>query len=609
VILKSRKKSPSRKAKSAGAVKTAKTGTSTGSGGHQRTARYDEKLNAVLSVSSALFAGKGFERATIRDVAQATGMSLAGLYYYFKSKEELLFHIQFRTFESLCEKLRAIIQDETDPKVSLHRMIKMHFEYFIRNINDLKICSREIESLEGDFYQKVAEKRKEYFDLTQSIFDKIGAGSGGSPSDSRLAALYLFGTLNWIYQWYRPGRDPGAEALAGQLAGIYLEGFPHMNKDLPVKRQTPREKKLRRLYSMKDGRMKGDRGWEKFPLFWFILFLSYKCTKRCDYCYSFNQVGDGSGAEMDDDTFARLLEWIPEVWKVNDVKVNAVGFLGGEPLLRTDRIRRVMDSVYKHTDGMQGFLYTNGDLIDSVNWDDLEYIQWISTNITDISIEELARRMKIIGERSNVIGQTIVATLDDKNLGRILDITRFGIRNGYRLRYQRNIYQGLDAEYRQKLLQKYHEICDELEKFILKGYDVHTTFLIDTLIPTWDDEISPNPCGKRVATVFPDGSVGPCIRNHSLKTGTIFDPDPIARIQYDPYQYDFNRYDLPDECRKCEYRTTCQGGCPNDRLALTGSTSGKSVVCEIHKEIIPRLRYMDELKKELDAGAETLYAE
>jgi AcrR family transcriptional regulator len=202
----------------------------TGNRRRRRTARFDERLNAVLSASSALFAEKGFERATIRDVSQATGMSLAGLYYYFKSKEELLFLIQFRAFESICEKLREIINNESDPQTCLHSMINMHFEYFIRHMNDLKICSREIESLEGSFYEKVAEKRKEYFDLTQSIFDKMSDQSGGSSADSRLAALYLFGTLNWIYQWYKPERYPDAKEMANQLSGIYLQGFPQMGK-------------------------------------------------------------------------------------------------------------------------------------------------------------------------------------------------------------------------------------------------------------------------------------------------------------------------------------------------------------------------------------------
>ena len=364
-----------------------------------------------------------------------------------------------------------------------------------------------------------------------------------------------------------------------------------------MRKITAHIKQLQRLYTTEDGRLKGAGPWEKLPFFWFLLFLSYKCTRRCEYCYAFNQVGNGNDMEMDENTFSRLLEWIPEVWKVNNVKVNAVGFLGGEPLLRTDRIRKVMDAVYRNTDGMQGFAYTNGDIIDSVNWDDLEDIQWISTNIADTSIEELSRRMEIVRERSNVIGQTIVATLDDYNLERVLDISRFGIEHGYRLRYYRNLYKGLDVEYKQRLLKRYHELCDLLEDYAAKGYDVHTTFLFDTLIPAWDMDSSPYHCGKRIATVFPDGSIGPCLRDHSFKTGTIFDPDPLSKIECSTFHYDVTNPDIPDECRTCESRAACQGGCPHDKLLLTGSTSGKSVVCEIHKEIIPRLKHLEEIKR------------
>ena len=345
--------------------------------------------------------------------------------------------------------------------------------------------------------------------------------------------------------------------------------------------------------------MTGPRGWEKFPYFWFLLFLSYKCTKRCSYCYAFNQVGDDNNLEMDERTFSRLLEWIPEVWKVNAVKVNIVNFLGGEPLLRTDRIRQTMEAVNTHTDGMIGLVNTNGDLVDSVNWDDLEAIKWMTINITDSSIEELSRRMKIIADRSNVVNQTIAVTLDDDNLERILDVSRFGIENGYRLRFNKNLFNGADEEYRKRVLKRYHELCDLFEDYVHRGYDVHTTFLLDLLIPLWDLEDSPYPCGKRLATVFPDGSFGPCIRDHSFKTGTIFEPDPISRLQCERFHFYVNLIDVPDECRTCESKTTCQGGCPRDKLLMTGKRSGKSVMCDIHKEIIPRLRKL-ELSKDND---------
>jgi uncharacterized protein len=357
------------------------------------------------------------------------------------------------------------------------------------------------------------------------------------------------------------------------------------------------------MYSIEDGRLQGKDGWERFPFFWFLLALSYKCTRRCSYCYAFNQIDDETQMEMDENTFSRLLEWIPEVWKVNNVKVSVISFLGGEPLLRTDRIKKVMDSVYKNTDGMQGYVTTNGDLIDSVNWDDLEGIQWITTNITDISIQELSRRMKITGERSNVIGQSISATLDDYNLERVLDITRFGIENGYRPRYSRNLFRGLDAEYKKRLLKKYHEVCDLLEDYVIKKYDVRTTFLFDDLIPLWSLKTSPYLCGKRLAAVYPNGTVGPCNRNPYFTTGTIFDANPLSSLQCSKYQYDITNPQLPDECRQCEYRIFCQGGCPNDKLLLTRTSSGKSIMCEVHKEIIPRLRYLDKLKSEINSAS------
>ena len=362
-----------------------------------------------------------------------------------------------------------------------------------------------------------------------------------------------------------------------------------------------RERQLYSLYLKKDGRIEGKGEWKKFPLFWFLLTLSYKCTHKCSYCYAFNQLGYDTKAEMDEKTFARLLEWIPEVWRVNNIKVNVIVFLGGEPLLRTDRIKQVMDAVNTKTDGMQGNVTTNADLVDTTNWDDLQDIQWITTNITDISIPELERRMKIISSRSNVKGQSISATLDDFNLERVIDIARFGVENGYRLRFSRNLFRGLDNEYKQRLLKKYHEIIDLLESYVNKGYDVRTPFLFDDLIPTWDMDSSPHLCGKRLAAVYPDGSFGPCNRNPNFKTGSIFESDPLKHLQCEAYQFSLERPDVPAECLSCDCRTVCHGGCPNDKILLQGSSSGKSLMCQIHRQIIPRLRHLDKIRIEKTA--------
>ena len=201
--------------------------------------------------------------------------------------------------------------------------------------------------------------------------------------------------------------------------------------------------------------------------------------------------------------------------------------------------------------------------------------------------------MRIIGRRSNVLGQTIALTLDEGNLQRVLDVTRLGIEHGYRLRYQRNIYKGLDPQYQARVLGVYHALCDLLEQYVLAGHRVHTTFLLDTLIPLWDHGQSPYPCGKRLAVVFPDGSAGPCIRDHACKGGTIFDPDPLRVIAHEAFLYDLTRADTDPECLVCAVRNACQGGCPHDKMLMRGSRAGKSMACELHKQIIPRLRQLE----------------
>ena len=65
------------------------------------TRQYDEKLQQILKTSAKIFANKGFHRTSVRDISRAAKMSLAGLYYYFTTKEELLYLIQERCFVTL----------------------------------------------------------------------------------------------------------------------------------------------------------------------------------------------------------------------------------------------------------------------------------------------------------------------------------------------------------------------------------------------------------------------------------------------------------------------------------------------------------------------------
>src|ERR1700686_3260666 len=91
--------------------------------------RFDRRLEHILDHATEVFCRKGYEGASMRDLSRATGMSLAGLYYYFESKERLLFMIQKHTFTTILKHLKARLDGVDDPEERVRLFILNHLEY------------------------------------------------------------------------------------------------------------------------------------------------------------------------------------------------------------------------------------------------------------------------------------------------------------------------------------------------------------------------------------------------------------------------------------------------------------------------------------------------
>lgn len=185
----------------------------------------EARLERILGVAARVFAGEGYEKASIRKIASELNGSLSALYYYVRSKEELLFRIQHHTFDSIVRALKEKIRGVADPARKIRLMVENHLEHFLSHMSELKVCSHELESLSGRAYRKVLEVRREYFRVTLGIIREIARGRGASGLDPHLAALNLFGMLNWVYMWYNPKRNPSGRKLSEQLSSLFLDGF------------------------------------------------------------------------------------------------------------------------------------------------------------------------------------------------------------------------------------------------------------------------------------------------------------------------------------------------------------------------------------------------
>ncbi|HEY2118220.1 MAG TPA: TetR/AcrR family transcriptional regulator [Candidatus Acidoferrum sp.] len=182
------------------------------------------KLQHILRVSAQIFAAHGFEGTSMRDISKATEISLSGLYYYFDSKQRLLYLIQKNTFTFIVERLQERLAGIDDPTARLRALVQNHIDYFLSHPNEMKVLSHEEEALENPFRQEVAAIKRKYFALARKIHEEVVREAAHSVFNERVAVLSLFGMMNWVYQWHKPGIDPGADELTDTIVGIFLRG-------------------------------------------------------------------------------------------------------------------------------------------------------------------------------------------------------------------------------------------------------------------------------------------------------------------------------------------------------------------------------------------------
>jgi TetR/AcrR family transcriptional regulator, cholesterol catabolism regulator len=185
--------------------------------------RFDRRLSEILGHATDVFCKKGYEGASMRDLSRASGMSLAGLYYYFQSKERLLFLIQKHTFTTILQSLKKKLAETKDPEQRVRIFILNHLEYFLANQAAMKVLSHEDDVLKNGFGSEVAAIKREYYRICVSLLDDLKRERGLEFS-TRIAVLSLFGMMNWIYTWHNPRTDADASELAREMSDIFLRG-------------------------------------------------------------------------------------------------------------------------------------------------------------------------------------------------------------------------------------------------------------------------------------------------------------------------------------------------------------------------------------------------
>ncbi len=192
---------------------------------------YDSRLRIALDAAERVFAEKDYGMATMRDIAAAAGLSIAGLYYYLPSKQRALFLVCERALAALVEGLDRALTASPIPQDQLHALVRAHVG-FITSKPQAYRALLLVDSLEGEDRATILELRRRYF---ARVSDLVIAVQQERPSSisTRVATAALFGMMNWAPTWHHVGDASDAARIADEMTTLFLCG---MTASAPMER-------------------------------------------------------------------------------------------------------------------------------------------------------------------------------------------------------------------------------------------------------------------------------------------------------------------------------------------------------------------------------------
>lgn len=182
--------------------------------------RYDDILDATVGV----LARRGFHQASIREIAGAANLSLAGLYHYVRGKDELVFLALARALDDLTSGLDRALADARTPEAALLALIRTHLDFAFTRSSEMKVVNRDYEMLPEPRRSEIVGKRGEY--LARGI-DVLAAldPHGRTRAELVSATILLLGMLNGIAT--RPFLHTAGDVatVAAQAGALFLYGF------------------------------------------------------------------------------------------------------------------------------------------------------------------------------------------------------------------------------------------------------------------------------------------------------------------------------------------------------------------------------------------------
>ncbi|MCB2187633.1 MAG: TetR/AcrR family transcriptional regulator [Deltaproteobacteria bacterium] len=184
-----------------------------------------QRAEEIYATAGQILCQMGYEKASIRDIAAATGMTKAGLYYYFSSKEELLFIILDGYMDQLLAGIDQLQKSVSDPEERLKAYINFQVQLYCRDVHGSKLIIHDENCLSGEWHRIIKDKQRAYLVYWRDALEAYCRQTGKELPFPSAHVMLLVGLCNWIYQWYDPQGPLPPDQLAELIFQRFFRGF------------------------------------------------------------------------------------------------------------------------------------------------------------------------------------------------------------------------------------------------------------------------------------------------------------------------------------------------------------------------------------------------
>lgn len=179
----------------------------------------------VSRVACAIFRERGYHATSMRAIASALGWQPAALYYYYPSKEELLYNIMDNAIETLTAYVNANIDAGLPAPDRLGQAITAHVTLIADHLDELSVFLHEMKALDTKRREILQAKSARYEHIFRDILHDGIRTQEFAGIDPRLARYLILSACNWIYNWYRPEGSYSPETIAASFTSMILHGM------------------------------------------------------------------------------------------------------------------------------------------------------------------------------------------------------------------------------------------------------------------------------------------------------------------------------------------------------------------------------------------------